>query len=100
MREKSLVPEVVSLVLEEAVCDQEDGSADRGEVHDQELDVENIISDMPRVKLAEATKRDNTLNTARSLADIQSEGYYWQEGMLFRTRLDRLGDTHGNNFAN
>ena len=53
--------------------------------------LENIISEVPRTKLAEATETDPTLATARSLADSQSEGYYWQEGLLFRTRLDKLG---------
>ena len=80
-------------VLEEEGGDQKGGSAGRTEVQDQGLDVENIISDVPRVKLAEATKADSTLNTAMALADNQAEGYYWQEGLLLRTRLDRLGDT-------
>ena len=90
--EESLIPEVVSSVLEEAGGDQVDGSS-KGEVHDQELEVQNIVSDVPRTKLAEATKGNYTLNMAKALADTQSEGYYWQECLLFRTRLDRLGDT-------
>ena len=35
---------------------------------------------------------DCTLATARMLADKTSEGYHWVEGLLFRTRLDTLGD--------
>jgi len=58
------------------------------------LNVENIISDdVSGVKLAEATRNDSTLSTAKSLADTQSEGYYWQESLLLRTHLDRVGDT-------
>ena len=66
---------------------------DSGEVREQGLNVQNITSDVPKVKLAEATTHDQTLNTAKSLTDSQSEGYYWQERLHFRTRLDRLGDT-------
>ena len=74
MREEMLVPEVVSSVLEEAEGDQVDGSADKGEEHDQKLEIQNIVSDVPRTKLAEATNGDDTLNTASALADTQSEG--------------------------
>ena len=84
------MPEVVSSDSGEAGGDQVDGSADKGKVHDQELEVQNIVSDVPRTKLAEATKGNDTLNTAEPL--LTPEGYYWQEGLLFRTRLDRLGD--------
>ena len=57
-----------------------------------ELNVQSITSDEPRMKMAEATLTDTTLSTARALADKLSEGYYWVEGLIFRTRLDRLGD--------
>ena len=93
MREESLAPDVVPSVLEDEAGDQKGGSAGRTVVQDQELDVENIISDVPRVNLAVATKADCTLNTARALADNQAEGYYWHENVLLRTRLDRLGYT-------
>ena len=42
--------------------------------------------------MAEATLADTTLATARTLADNQQEGYYWADGLVFSTRLDRLGD--------
>ena len=45
------------------------------------------------MKLMETTKADMSLTTARTLADEQQEGYHWREGLLFRTRLDALGDT-------
>ena len=56
-----------------------------------ELNVESMTSDEPRTTMAEATLTDTTLSTARALAGKQSEGYYWVEGLVFRTRLDRLG---------
>ena len=90
-REKSLVNEdVVSSGLAEEVVVEKDGSADKGE--NQELMLRSITSELPRDKLAEATEKDHTLASARSLADSLSEGYYWQQGLVFRTRLDRLGD--------
>ena len=47
----------------------------------------------PGFKLGQATNNDDSLATARSLADSQSEGYHWQDGLVFRTRLNKLGDT-------
>jgi len=57
-----------------------------------ELRVENITSNEPKLKLAEATKSDDSLATARLMADSQYECYHWQDGLVFQTRLDRLGD--------
>ena len=74
-REVSLVPEeAVSSDLAEEVGDQVESNADSGE--SQELMLENIISEVPRTKLAETTETDPILSTARSLADSLSEGYY------------------------
>ena len=87
-REENLAPDVVtSSVLEEEVDKQK-----RGGRVGPELMLQNITSQMPRTPLAQATADDPTLTTARSLANSLSEGYYWQEHLLFRTRLDRLGD--------
>ena len=66
------------------------GSADSGVPGD--LDVQTITANESSIKLSKATKTDDTLATARLLADSQSEGYHWQDGLVFRTRLDRLGD--------
>ena len=90
-QEESLVPEMTtsSVDVEEA-GDREEGSGD-SEV-EGELSVESISSEEPRHKLAEATQADTTLATARALADKEQEGYYWADGLVFRTRLDRLGD--------
>ena len=55
--------------------------------------MKNIVASESRVKLAEAIKVDSTLATARALADQIAEGYHWNQGLLFRTRLDVLGDS-------
>ena len=90
-REKSLVPELEkSLVEVEAESAQKGGSADSG--LEEELSIDNISSKEPRTRLAEATKSDDSLLTARSLADSQSEGYHWIDGLVFRTRRNSLGD--------
>ena len=66
--------------------DMQGGSADTGV--EESVMVETIVSDMPRVKLAQLTKDDPTLAVGRNLEDTQSEGYHWKEGLLFRNRLD------------
>ena len=69
----------------------EGGSADsEGET----VTVKSIVGDTPRVQLAELTLCDPTLATARTLADKLSEGYHWEEGLLFRSRLDEWGDNY------
>ena len=85
--EENLVTESMSSVVAEA---EEDGRADSG--NDGKLRVQNITSDEPRLKLAQATNNEDSLATARSLADSQSEGYHWQDGLVFQTRLNKLGD--------
>ena len=88
--EEILVMGENSSVAGEAEGAQEGGSADKG--LEDDLSVENIKSEVPRLKLAESTKVDETLAAARALADTDSEGYHWQDGLVFRTRLDQLGD--------
>jgi len=73
-------------VLAEVEGDTQGGNADSS-IGDEVM-VESIVSDMPRVKLAELTLADPTFATARALADRQSEGYYLEEGLVFRRRLD------------
>ena len=90
-REQSLASELNPSVLVEEGGERSGGSADRGVQDD--LDVENIMANEPRSKLIQATKTDDSLTTARLLADSQSEGYHWQDGLVFRTRLDKLGDS-------
>ena len=67
-----------------------EGSGDTG--HEGDICVKDIVTSEPRDELAEATKSDTTLATARALADDTGEGYHWVEGLLFRTTLDTLGD--------
>ena len=84
VREKSLEPELNKpLVVVEAEGVREGGNADSGV--EEELSIESISSEEPRHKLAEATKTDDTLATAWSLADSQLEGYNWADKLVFRT---------------
>ena len=53
--------------------DIQGGSADIGV--EESVTVDLIVSDIPRVKLAQLTKEDPTLAVARTLADTLSEGY-------------------------
>ena len=90
--EQSLVSEQSQpSVSAEAEGVTHEGSGDTG--HEGDICVKDIVTSEPRDKLAEATKSDTTLATARALADDTAEGYHWVEGLLFRTRLDTLGDT-------
>ena len=70
--------------------DAQGGSTDSGDV---QISVDKIVGSDSRVKLAEAMKADQTLTTARALADELSEGYYWNQGLLCHSRLDVLGDS-------
>ena len=65
------------------------GSANIGE---EEVSVKDIVANESREKLAQAIKSDSNLAAARTLADQHTEGYHWTEGLLFRTRLNVLGD--------
>ena len=81
-------------VSEEVLVNTQEGSGDSGDKGEQtDVSVRDIVSREPRVKLMEATKADMSLTTARKLAHEQQEGYHWREGLLFRMRLDALGDT-------
>ena len=51
------------------------------------ITVESIISDTPRVKLAQLIVADPTLNTARLLADKQAEGYQEMFGHFGRNKI-------------
>ena len=73
----------------EAKRDAQGVSADIWEV--DTITVDSIVSDTPRVKLAQLIVADPTLNTARLLADKQAEGYHWEDSLLFRSTLDECG---------
>ena len=49
------------------------------------------MCDTPRVKLSELTLEDPTLATPRALAEKVSEGYHWEVGLVFHSRLDEWG---------
>ena len=66
------------------------GSADTGE--EENISVKTIVAKESRVEIARLTKEDPTLAMARTLADTLSEGYHWREGLLFRNRLDMMGE--------
>ena len=88
------------LVLVEGEGDTQGGSTDCGEKSDQteqskdtDLSFKDIVVSESRDNLVEAIKADESLATARKLADDLQEGYHWIEGLLFRTRLEAMGDT-------
>ena len=96
VQEKVLVDEgdgSSGLEAEEGVA--QGGSADTGEDKEDDMSVKDIVSSESREKLAETTKGDSTLANARAFADQVKKGYHWTEGLLFRTRLDVLGDSVG-----
>ena len=89
--EKSLVPEQSTpSVLSEAKGEMHGGSADKGT--EEELNIENIVNSESREKFAEATKADDTLAVARTLADMTAEGYHMRCGffLCFTCDLDGL----------
>ena len=94
LRENGEVTLVVGVeqpsVLVEESGDQSSGSA-AGEGEDVVL-YEGITSEVPRPKLVLETESDSSLATARSLAESHTEGYHYKDGLVFRTRLDKLGD--------
>ena len=57
----------------------------------QDVSVEGIASEIPRIQLAQATEEDKSLEHMRKLATLEKERYHYQDGILFRTRLDVYG---------
>ena len=92
-RVECLVPDVVDASDSVEAGDKvTEGSAEEEEKVTQELMLQSIIPNTSSTTLAKATIADHTLTTAKTLADAFKEGYYWQEKLAFRTRLDNLGD--------
>ena len=60
-----------------------------------EITVEQITESNHRAKLREYTAQDPSLATVRRLADTESEGYQWEEGHVFRYRLEEWGEQYG-----
>ena len=88
--ENNLVDEGVLASVSEEILDDAQGRRD--DIGIEDVCVKNIVANETREKLAEAIQNDSTLATARALAHQVTEGYHWIEGLLFRTRLDALGD--------
>ena len=82
----------VASVDVEAEGEIQEGRADTGEK--EAITVQSIVSDVPRVKLAECTKSDPSLTAARALADQEAEGYHWDSDLVFRSRLDKWGNNY------
>ena len=78
-----------SLVVAEEEGERVEGSTE-GE-GEQGVTIEGITQEVPTTKLTQATQSDPSLSTARSLADKNTEGYHYSNGILFRTRLDPFG---------
>ena len=60
----------------------------------EEVTVESIVMNTLRVNLSEFTLIDPTLITARALADKSSEGYQWEEELVFRCIPDQWGSNY------
>ena len=54
----------------------------------QDVSVEGIASEIPRIQLAQATEEDTSIEHMRKLATLEKEGYHYLDGILFKTRLD------------
>jgi len=57
----------------------------------EQREIHEVLSAAERTELVVVTAENPTLDANRSLADRQSGGYTWKEGLLFRTRLDEIG---------
>ena len=89
-KEQILVERVVSLAVDEVDSNMQRGSANSR--NEETISSETIVAKEPRTNIAQMTKDDPILATVISLDDALSEGYHWREGLLFRRRLDVLGE--------
>ena len=67
----------------------EGGSADQRDTMDMSID--GITQNIPKTQLAQATLDDPSLESFRSLATAEKEGYHFSDGVLFRTRFNLFG---------
>ena len=86
-----LVDAEKNLVSEEEEGEPLGGSATEKGTSD--LTIKGIRTDIPRTKQAAATKDDKSLEAVYNLGLQDREGYHVEEGLLFRTRIDGMGDT-------
>ena len=59
-----------------------------------ELTVDQITENTPRARLKESTASDPSLCTIRRLADTEKERYQWDDGLVFRHRLNECGESY------
>ena len=77
----------LSLVIEEVEGSSQEGSAES----EGELPVNSIREGMPIQAMAEQTATDESLQTVRKLAELQKEGFFMSQGLIWRNRLDDFG---------
>ena len=92
-----------SSVLEEAYVESLGGSAVSEAVGSREIESKEVAQSLREVtmqlseetsardELKKAIREDESLTSLRRLADTESNGYSWEDGLLFRHRLDELG---------
>ena len=56
------------------------------------IDAVSIREGMPRVEMAAESQSDPSLKPLYNLAELDREGYHLVQGLIFRTRLDQLGN--------
>ena len=76
-----------SLVMEEVDESRSEGSAG----DEVELPVTGIREGMLRQAMAEQTATDKSLHAVRKLAELQKEGFYMSQGLIWRIWLDDFG---------
>ena len=67
-------------------------SPSKVEAKEGKVTLEGITPGSPRAKLKECTAKDLSLANIRHLADADSDGYQWDDGLIFRHMLDSWGD--------
>ena len=82
-----LVDAEKNLVSEEQEGEPLGGSATEKGTSDSTI--EGIRTDIPRAKLAAATKDDKSLEAVYNLGLQDREGYHVEEGLLFKTRIEQ-----------
>ena len=76
--------------MAEVSAESLDGSAE--EEGCKGIDAVSIREGMPRVEMAAESQSDPSLKPLYNLAELDREGYHLVQGLVFRTRLDQLGN--------
>ena len=80
----------LNLEMAEVSAESLDGSAE--EEGCKGIDAVSIREGMPRVEMAAESQSDPSLKPLYNLAELDREGYHLVQGLVFRTRLDQLGN--------